>query len=159
MHKLLEHVIDEINAQQMAGLALAGTLAFGQPSVADASTIHHKHHHELSVGSSLTGEASTYGWGEKLNPTTADGTPFNGKESFVAMRNVPLGTIVTVEDLETGKIQDFQVKDFGPGKRTHRVIDLSQGAWRQFGYDKPGLARVKVTIKQLGKGRHYHGKY
>ena len=36
MHKLVEHVIDEINARQLAGLALAGTLAVGQPSVAGA---------------------------------------------------------------------------------------------------------------------------
>lgn len=36
MQKLVEHVIDEINARQLAGLALAGTLAVGQPSVAGA---------------------------------------------------------------------------------------------------------------------------
>lgn len=111
------------------------------------------------VGSSYTGQASTYGWGEKLNPTTADGTKFDSSKPFVAMRNVPLGTVVEVKDLKTGKTVELPVKDFGPGKRTQRVADLSKGAWQQLGYNKPGLTQVTVKVKSVGTGRKYNGKY
>lgn len=69
MHKLVEHVIDEINARQLAGLALAGTLAVGQPAVADASTMHHKHrtvanhtYSEDQIIRAIAGEAGGSGY-------------------------------------------------------------------------------------------------
>lgn len=156
MYTLLEHVINEINAKQLAGLTLAGTLALG-PLTAGHKPMQHKHHapvqSKYSVGHVFNGKASTYGWGEPLHPLTADGTPFNGDQSLVAMELVPLETIVTVESLKTGKKADFTVKDFGPAKHTGRIIDLSRVAWQRLGLGAPGVTDVKVTIKQLGTGR------
>jgi len=166
MRELIEQIrLEEADwKQKVAAGALALGLATGAPNVAQAATHHHHKHHQqhhsiYKVGHVFTGEASTYGWGEKLNPKTADGSNFDGNQFFVAMEVVPLGTIVTVKDLKTGKQHDFPVKDFGPGKRTHRIIDLSKGAWKQLGYHKPGLIKVSVTIKQLGQGSFYQGKW
>lgn len=103
----------------------------------------------------LVGEASTYGWGEKLNPIRFDQKPFNPQESFVAMRNVPMGTKVRITDTKTGKTLDTTVQDGGPAQKTHRVVDLSQGAWRKLGYNQPGLTNVKVDILERGTGRSY----
>jgi rare lipoprotein A (peptidoglycan hydrolase) len=118
---------------------------------------------KFKEGQTITGEASTYNWGEKgLHDTLADNTPMeknSATQSFAAMSMLPMHSIVEVRDLKTGKTITIQTKDFGPGKRTHRVIDLSQGAWRQLGYSRPGLTNVKVTIKKLGTGGNYHGKY
>ena len=65
MHKLIEHVIDEINARQLAGLALAGTLAVAQPNVvkAQSPTQHQtqQSHYNQIVAEVIAGEGAGEG--------------------------------------------------------------------------------------------------
>lgn len=103
----------------------------------------------------LEGEASTYGWGEKLNKDTFSGEEFNPEGITVAMRNVPMGTKVKVTDKKTGKTVVATVNDGGPAEKTKRVVDLSKGAWKALGYNKAGLAQVSVEILEEGKGNSY----
>lgn len=113
----------------------------------------------ISEGQELRGKASTYGWGEKLNPYTFSGERFNTNAKTVAMRGVPMGTKVEITDNKTGNKVIATVNDGGPGKRLNRLIDLSKGAWKELGYGKPGLLDVSVKIVSVGKGRAYNGKY
>lgn len=102
-----------------------------------------------------SGEASTYGWGEKLNTHTFSGERFNPDGVSVAMRDVPMGTVVKILDTRTGNIILAKVNDGGPAKRLNRLIDLSKGAWVKLGYNKPGLTNVQIEVLRLGKGRSY----
>lgn len=148
---------NELGNASTKALAGAATLTAAGATTSNAMS------HRFKEGHTFTGQASTYNWGEKgLNNTLADNTPMERNsptQVFAAMSSIPMHSVVEVKDLKTGKTIEVQTKDFGPGKRTHRVIDLSQGAWRQLGYSRPGLTNVKVTIKKLGTGRHYNGKY
>lgn len=112
----------------------------------------------VKAGQELQGKASTYGWGEKLNPFTFSGERFKPEGVTVAMRGVPMGTKVEVTDPRTNKKIEATVNDGGPAKRLNRVVDLSRGAWKELGYGKPGLVNVKVKILELGKGKSYNGK-
>lgn len=106
-------------------------------------------------GSVLKGQASTYGWGEKLNSNVFDGSKFDTNKVAVAMRNVPMGTKVEVTDKKTGKTIEAVVNDGGPAKKTGRVVDLTSAAWKKLGYSKPGLADVEVKIIKNGEGKSY----
>lgn len=136
-------------------IAAGGATALGA-SNANAMALRPK---VVKEGQSYTGQASTYGWGEKLNKNTFSGEKFDPKGVTVAMRNVPMGSTVEVKDNKTGKVIEARVNDGGPGKRTHRVVDLSQGAWKALGYQRPGLASVTVKVKKIGGGKQYNGKY
>jgi rare lipoprotein A len=108
-------------------------------------------------GDKFTSEASTYGWGEKLNDTRFDGGQFKANEVAVAMRNIPMGSVVEITDKKTGKKIEAIVNDGGPAHKTKRQIDLTKGAWKALGYKKAGLTDVDVKVKKLGKGKIYYG--
>ena len=96
----------------------------------------------ILVGQS--GEASTYGWGEKLNKHTANGEVFNPMDLTAASYQYPANSMVKVIDKKTGKSVVVRINDLGPNKRLNRPIDLSQGAWRALGYNRPGLTEVDI---------------
>ena len=106
----------------------------------------------------ITGQASTYGWGEKLNKNTFSGAKFDAEGITAAMRNVPMGSKAEVTDLKTGKKITVEINDGGPAIKTGRIIDLSKGAWKELGYNRAGLTNVKVKIIALGNGRSYSPK-
>lgn len=112
---------------------------------------------KASMPKNISGKASTYGWGEKLNKKTFSGEDFNTNDNTVAMRNEPMGTKIEITDRKSGRKVDARVNDGGPARKTKRVLDMSQGTWKKLGYKKPGLTDVDIKILEEGKGKSYTG--
>ena len=62
-----------------------------------------------------------------------------------AHRTLPLGSLVRVRNLKTGKTIIVRITDRGPFV-AGRVIDLSTHAAQAIGIRKQGLARVEVSL-------------
>jgi rare lipoprotein A len=74
---------------------------------------------------------------------TADGEIFDTNAVSGAHTTLPLPSIVEVTNLDNGRKLRVRVNDRGPFVGD-RIIDLSREAARQLGYDRRGLARVRV---------------
>ena len=61
-----------------------------------------------------------------------------------ASKTLPMGSIVRVTNLETGRSVKVQINDRGPYVRK-RDLDLSRAAAREIGLTTKGVALVKVT--------------
>jgi len=90
-------------------------------------------------------EVGTASWyGEAFhNRTTAVGEPFDMNAVTAAHTTLPLPSIVEVTNLENGRRIRVRVNDRGPFVGD-RIIDLSREGARQLGYERQGLARVRV---------------
>lgn len=102
------------------------------------------------VGASQRGIASWYGepfHGRK----TASGETYDMHKLTAAHKELPLGTVVKVTNLENGKTVTVRVNDRGPFVKG-RIIDLSLGAAKQISMVGPGTAKVEMTVVQLGSG-------
>ncbi|MEM7588414.1 MAG: septal ring lytic transglycosylase RlpA family protein [Acidobacteriota bacterium] len=96
------------------------------------------------------GVASWYG--EKFHgKPTASGVIYDMYGLTAAHRELPLGTIVDVRNLENGREVRVEINDRGPFIRG-RIIDLSYGAAREIGMANAGLAKVEVRIVSVGGG-------
>jgi rare lipoprotein A len=95
------------------------------------------------------GVASWYGPGFH-GRRTASGERFDQNDLTAAHRNLPLGTEVTVTNLENGRSITVEINDRGPYVKG-RVIDLSKAAARSLGMAQDGLAKVRIeaTPRQL----------
>lgn len=89
-----------------------------------------------------TGVASWYGPQFHMKQT-ANGETFDMNLVSAAHTTLPLPSMVEVTNLENGKKLQVRVNDRGPFVGG-RMIDLSQEAARQLGYDTKGLAQVRV---------------
>ncbi len=89
-----------------------------------------------------TGTASWYGNDFHMKPT-ANGETFDMNAVSAAHPTLPLPSMVEVTNLDNGKTLQVRVNDRGPFVGG-RVIDLSHEAARQLGYDRKGLANVRV---------------
>ena len=95
------------------------------------------------------GIASTYGEGDGFEGNrTACGQIFHTIVVQIAHKSLPCGTMVRVEDVDTGRSVDAEVTDRGPYV-SGRIVDLSWGAFKQLDPTGPGLLRVNVYL--LGK--------
>jgi rare lipoprotein A len=66
-----------------------------------------------------------------------------------AHRNLPLGTKVMVENLESGETTEVKITDRGPyADKRRRIIDLSRAAAESIGIVEQGAAQVRVTITE-----------
>jgi rare lipoprotein A len=74
---------------------------------------------------------------------TANGEIFDMHTASAAHTTLPLPSIVEVTNLENGRRIQVRVNDRGPFV-DDRIIDLSREAARQLGYDRKGLAKVRV---------------
>ena len=90
------------------------------------------------------GLASWYGR-EKAGHRTASGEHFNPRQFTAAHRTLPLGTIVRVTNLSTGKSVKVRVNDRGPYVR-RRILDLSAAAGRMLDIRKNGVALVRIVF-------------
>jgi rare lipoprotein A len=100
-----------------------------------------------------TGLASYYGPGFH-GQETASGEIFDQRKMTAAHRTLPLGTVVTVTNLENGRRVVLRVTDRGPYGRNYRkgtIIDVSKGAARRLGFIRDGLVRVKVEVVRWPK--------
>lgn len=89
-----------------------------------------------------TGVASWYGEQFHLK-ATANGERFDMATVSAAHTTLPLPSMVEVTNLENGRKLIVRVNDRGPFVGD-RIIDLSREAARQLGYERQGLARVRV---------------
>jgi rare lipoprotein A len=89
-----------------------------------------------------TGVASWYGDAFHMKPT-ANGEIFDMNGLSAAHTTLPLPSIVEVTNLDNGKKIQVRVNDRGPFVGG-RIIDLSHEAARELGYDRKGLANVRV---------------
>ena len=89
-----------------------------------------------------TGIASWYGEAFHMK-ATADGEIFDMNQFSAAHTTLPLPSIVEVTNLDNGKKLRVRVNDRGPFV-DNRIIDLSRAAAAELGYDRKGLARVRV---------------
>jgi rare lipoprotein A len=89
-----------------------------------------------------TGIASWYGDAFQMKPT-ANGETFDMNQFSAAHTTLPLPSIVEVTNLDNGKTLRVRVNDRGPFV-DNRIIDLSRAAAQELGYDRKGLARVRV---------------
>ena len=90
-----------------------------------------------------TGVASWYGDREN-GRLTASGQVFDMNGLTGASRTIPLGTMIIVENVETGRMVPMLINDYGPAKWTGRGLDVSKGVAERLGILKQGLARVRV---------------
>ena len=89
-----------------------------------------------------TGIASWYGDREH-GRLTASGQPFDMNGLTAASRTIRLGSMIIVENVETGRMVPVLVNDRGP-YITGRGLDVSKGVAERLGILKQGLARVRV---------------
>lgn len=89
-----------------------------------------------------TGIGSWYG--EQFhNRRTANGELFDMDLPSAAHKTLPLPSIVEVTNLDNGRKLKVRVNDRGPFV-DGRIIDLSKAAADQLGYQRSGVARVRV---------------
>jgi len=88
------------------------------------------------------GLASWYGAGEQSHHT-ANGEIFDQYGLTAAHKTLPLPSIVEVTNLANGRRIQVRLNDRGPFV-DGRLIDLSLGAAEELGFDRQGLARVRV---------------
>ena len=89
-----------------------------------------------------TGTASWYG-DAFHQKATANGEIFDMNAVSAAHTTLPMPSMVEVTNLDNGKTLVVRVNDRGPFIGD-RIIDLSHEAARQLGYDRAGLAHVRV---------------
>ena len=105
------------------------------------------HYRFLRIDYTETGIASWYG-SKFHGKYSASGEKYNMHELSAAHKYLPIGTLIKVEDLETGKTIKVTVKDRGP-YIDGRVVDLSRAAAKKIGYFKRGITKVKLTVLKL----------
>jgi rare lipoprotein A len=93
-----------------------------------------------------TGVASTYGEGDGFEGNlTACGVVFHTGVVQVAHKSLPCGTMIRIEDSDTGRSIVAEVTDRGP-YIPGRIVDLSWAAFRQLEPSAPGLLNVTVYL-------------
>lgn len=91
-----------------------------------------------------TGLASWYG--EPFHGrATATGEIFDMNRVSAAHKTLPLPATVEVTNLENGRVLTMRVNDRGPFVHG-RIIDLSRRAAQLLGFEKQGVARVRVRL-------------
>lgn len=98
----------------------------------------------------IRGIASWYGEQFHGKPT-ASGEIYDMYGMTAAHRELPLGTVAEVENLENGRTVRVTINDRGPFVRG-RVLDLSYGAARELGMADAGLAKVEIRLVSVGDG-------
>jgi rare lipoprotein A len=91
-----------------------------------------------------TGIATWYGE-QFQGRSTADGEIFDLKSLTAAHRTLPLPVVVRVTNLGNGRSLKLRVNDRGPFA-DDRIIDVSRHAARLLGFERSGVAKVRVEI-------------
>jgi rare lipoprotein A len=76
---------------------------------------------------------------------TANGEVFDKNRISAAHPTLPMPSLVRVTNLDNGRSMVLRVNDRGPFV-DDRLIDLSEAAARELGYQRDGLARVRVQF-------------
>ncbi len=97
------------------------------------------------------GDASWYGKELRGRPT-ASGEPFRPSKRTCAHKTLPLGTVLKVKSLDTGKSVRVTVNDRGPYV-SGRIVDLSRKAAKRIGIHDQGVGPVQIKVVGC-KGRY-----
>jgi rare lipoprotein A len=93
-----------------------------------------------------TGVASWYGGNDGFEgKPTASGEIYDSSRLTAAHRQLPLGTIVDVQNVETSRTVRVRINDRGPFVKG-RIIDLSKAAAQEIGVIGPGTANVRIAL-------------
>jgi rare lipoprotein A len=96
------------------------------------------------------GIASWYGGDDGFEgKPTASGEIYDSSQMTAAHRELPLGTVVEVRSLESGRTVRVRINDRGPFIKG-RIIDLSRAAADRLDLVGPGTGRVRLTLLQAG---------
>jgi rare lipoprotein A len=76
---------------------------------------------------------------------TASGERFNPEAMTCAHKTLPLGSVVKVTHILTGRQISVKVNDRGPFVRG-RIVDLSERAARELGVGRRGLVPVSIEL-------------
>ena len=120
-----------------------GVYKVGQPYKIDGRW----YYPEFDPNYDEVGIASWYG-SDFHGHATANGETFDRHELTAAHPTLPLPSIVRVTNLANHRQVDLRVNDRGPFVGD-RLIDLSQAAARELGFERQGLARVRVQFVGL----------
>jgi rare lipoprotein A len=86
---------------------------------------------------------------------TASGRSYSASQAGIAAhKTIPLGSIVKVTRLSTGKSLIVRIVDRGPYIRG-RIIDLTPAGARRLGFEDSGLTKVRVDILKMGNTRSW----
>lgn len=96
----------------------------------------------------LTGTASWYGRDFDGKPT-ASGEIFDSRKLTGAHKELPLGTMVMVKNLENDKEVMLKINDRGPFVEG-RILDVSEYAAEVLGFKEQGLTTVGIRIIRTG---------
>ncbi len=96
------------------------------------------------------GLASWYGGKDGFEgKPTASGEIYDSSLLTAAHRELPLGTVVEVTNLDNGKSVRVRINDRGPFV-AGRVIDLSRAAAREIDLLGPGVGPVRISVVTAG---------
>lgn len=99
-----------------------------------------------AAGWTEEGLASWYGGKDGFEgKPTASGEIYDSSLLTAAHRELPLGTVVDVTNLDNGKSVRVRINDRGPFV-AGRVIDLSRAAAREIDLIGPGVGPVRLTV-------------
>jgi rare lipoprotein A len=105
---------------------------------------------DAAAGWSEEGLASWYGGADGFEgKPTASGETYDSSQLTAAHRDLPLGTIVDVTNVDNGKTARVRINDRGPFIQG-RIIDLSHEAAQQIGIIGPGVGPVRLKIVSTG---------
>jgi len=108
---------------------------------------------EATEGWTDEGLASWYGGRDGFEgKPTASGEIYDSSLLTAAHRDLPLGTVVEVENLANGKSVRVRINDRGPFVRG-RIIDLSRAAAQEIDLLGAGVGEVRVAVVSLGVER------
>ena len=109
------------------------------------------YHPDFDPGYDRLGVASWYG-APFHGRATANGEVFDRDRLTAAHPTLPLPSIVRVTNLANRRQLELRVNDRGPFVGD-RLIDLSQGAARALGFERQGLAQVRVEFVGLAAAK------
>jgi len=96
------------------------------------------------------GVASWYGGDDGFEgKPTASGEIYDSSQLTAAHRDLPLGTIVEVLNVDNGKRVRVRINDRGPFAKG-RIVDLSKEAARQLDLIGSGTGRVRLAVVSPG---------
>jgi len=94
-----------------------------------------------------TGKASWYGPGFH-GRVTANGEIYDQEGPTAAHRTLPLGSIVRLVDIRTGRARVVRINDRGPYIEG-REIDVSRGIAEELGFEERGLERLRIELLEV----------
>lgn len=128
--------------QKLYAIALLLSVVVTSPVLAGPN---HRRHVDVQVPAKVqVGAASWYGR-RHAGRLTANGERFDPQAMTCAHRSLPLGSVVRVTDLTTGKNVALEVNDRGPYVKG-RILDLSEGAARKLGIGGKGVTMVRLEV-------------